>query len=100
LWSAYNLYQNNFDLQRIDWAMLIGKTIVTWLLLGLLNILNFINGVRDGLQAFQGRIPEKMKWTERLAAKLSGLQNSLAIGNLQSPVASHETDQATRQTHV
>jgi uncharacterized membrane protein len=77
IWTVYNLYQTGFDLQKIDWAFVIGKAVVTWLLLGLLNILNFINGVRDGLQAFQGKYPTRFKWTERIAAKMSGFKPNL-----------------------
>jgi uncharacterized membrane protein len=72
-WTAYNLYQTGFDFSKIDWGMVIGKTIVVWVLLGILNIMNFVNGVKDGLQAFSGKIPTKLKWTERIAAKHSGI---------------------------
>lgn len=76
LYSAYSIQHtmaDGFDLRKIDWVTLLVKTVATWLLLGLWGIVNTVLNVRDALEALQGKVPIKPKWTEKRALRWSGL---------------------------
>ncbi len=66
---------SGLHLDKIDWVALLIKSAATWVLFALWGIWNTVNSVLDALQAFRGVIPERPKWSERLAMKWSGLTN-------------------------
>jgi uncharacterized membrane protein len=76
-YSLYGFYQQGFDFQKFDWVAFLIKSVVVWLLLGLFQVLNFINSVRDASEAFQGKVPSHPKWSERLAMKWAGFTNQV-----------------------
>ncbi|MEI8282115.1 MAG: hypothetical protein WCG75_06910, partial [Armatimonadota bacterium] len=69
----YNSQRDGFDLAKIDWVTMIFKAVLTWLLLGLWTVVNTILSIRDAVQALGGKLPNRPKWSERKAMKLSGL---------------------------
>ena len=71
-WSIYTAtgyFQDGFDWNKIDWVQLVLKTIGFWLLIGLFQLLNTIQNLKDAYQAFNGLLPTGKRWTERLALK-------------------------------
>jgi len=73
IYSLYNSQRDGFDLSKIDWVTMIFKAVLTWLLLGLWTIVNTMLSIRDAIQALGGKLPNRPKWSERKAMKLSGL---------------------------
>lgn len=76
VYSVVDFANKNFDFSKIDWKMVILKSVAIWIGLGLFAVWNFFNAIRDAWQAWNGDVPKKMKWSERLAAKWSGLPRS------------------------
>ncbi len=76
VYSVVDFANKNFDFSKIDWKMVILKSVAIWIGLGLFAIWNFVNALRDAWQAWNGDVPKKMKWSERLAAKWSGFSRS------------------------
>ena len=73
VWSIKNTMADGFDLSKIDWMTLLIKTAVTWVLLTIWGFINTILNVRDALEALQGKLPARPKWTDRKALKMAGL---------------------------
>ena len=76
VYSVVDFANKNFDFSKIDWKVVILKSVAIWIGLGLFALWNLINALRDAWQAWNGDMPKKMKWSERLAAKWSGLNKS------------------------
>ena len=67
------VFDNGFDLSKIDWVAIIVKSAVTWIAFAVWGIWNTIGSIKDALQAFSGRMPQRMGWVNRRAAKWAGL---------------------------
>lgn len=77
-YSIYSMVQagvfdNGLDLSKIDWVTLIIKSAITWIAFAIWGIWNTISSVRDALQAFAGRMPDRMRRIDRIAARWAGL---------------------------
>jgi hypothetical protein len=75
LWKS-GTFANGFDVSKIDWAAIIIKGVITWLLLAIWGLWNTFNSIRDALQANSGLLPKAAKWSEKKAMKMSGITNS------------------------
>jgi hypothetical protein len=78
-YSVYSMVQagvfkDGLDLSKIDWVTLILKSAATWAAFAIWGLWNTIAALMDARQAFAGRIPSKMGWMERWAAKRAGLR--------------------------
>lgn len=71
--SVAQLMRTGFDLSQIDWVQLIVKSVVVWLALALFGLWNTVTAIREALTAFRGELPARMRWPDRLSARLSGL---------------------------
>jgi len=76
VYSVVDFANKNFDFSKIDWKVVILKSVAIWIGLGIFALWNVFNALRDAWQAWNGEMPKKLKWSERLAAKWSGLNNS------------------------
>ncbi len=76
VYSVVDFANKNFDFSQIDWKAVILKSVAIWIGLGLFAVWNFVNALRDAWQAWNGDMPKRLKWSERLAAKWSGLRPS------------------------
>lgn len=74
-YTLYSFYQKGFDLSEINWWAVIIKSLVTWALLGLWAVVNFVMSIRDALQALDGQMPTKLGVSGRIAARWSGITN-------------------------
>ena len=76
---GYTLYglsksmAGGFDIHKIDFLTILIKAAVTWVLLGLWEVVNIVLSIRDALEALNGQLPLKPKWTERKAMVLTKL---------------------------
>lgn len=76
IYSVVDFANKNFDFSQIDWKTVILKSVAIWIGLGLFAVWNFVNAIRDAWQAWNGEMPKRLKWSERLAAKWAGLRPS------------------------
>ena len=74
--TVYSLSKSmvgGFDIHKIDLVTILIKAAVTWVLLGLWEVVNVVLSIRDAIEALNGELPRKPKWTERRAMKLANL---------------------------
>lgn len=71
--SVAQLVRTGFDLSQIDWVQLIVKSVAVWLALALFGLWNTVTAIREALTAWSGRLPARMRWPDRLSARVSGL---------------------------
>jgi hypothetical protein len=67
------VFKDGIDLSKIDWVTLLIKSAVTWLAFAAWALWNTVSLIRYALQGFAGKLPAKMRWVDRLAAKWAGL---------------------------
>jgi uncharacterized membrane protein len=73
VYSLSNSMADGFDLSKVDWVMLLVKSLATWVLIVLWGVVNTVLSIRDALEALNGQLPSRPKWTERKAMIWSGL---------------------------
>lgn len=73
IYSLYHQMEGGFDWSKIDWVSLLIKSLVTYLLLALWELINIVLSIRDAIQAMHGKLPDRPKWAERKALALSGM---------------------------
>lgn len=71
--TIYQLVQTGFDLSEINWWQVLIKSVVVWLALVLFGLWNTLTALREAFVAHQGNLPRRMRWPDRVAARVSGL---------------------------
>lgn len=69
--TVYQLVQTGFDLSEINWWQVILKSVAVWLALALFGLWNTFTSLREAYVASQGSLTRRIRWPDRLTARIA-----------------------------